>query len=101
MTSIIEKMLSGGKKNEKDARAEIQDAIRARIVLTNGSKAEGDAVFNEIINANADFCNREFIRKASNLQVGSFLRIICQPEHAQAKRCQNPTQCKDRPFHPS
>ena len=32
LTSIIEKMLSGGKKNEKDARAEIQDAIRARIV---------------------------------------------------------------------
>lgn len=51
MTSIIEKMLSGRKKNEKDARAEIQDAIRARIVLTNGSKAEGDAIFNEIINA--------------------------------------------------
>lgn len=51
ITSIIEKMLSGGKKNEKDARAEIQDAIRARIVLTNGSKAEGDAIFNEIINA--------------------------------------------------
>ena len=44
-------MLSGGKKNEKDARAEIQDAIRARIVLTNGSKEEGDAIFNEIINA--------------------------------------------------
>ncbi len=51
ITSIIEKMLSGGKKNEKDARAEIQDAIRARIVLTNGSKEEGDAIFNEIINA--------------------------------------------------
>ncbi len=51
MSSIIEKMLSGGKKTEKEARAEIKDAIRARIILKSGSQAEGDAICNEIIKA--------------------------------------------------
>ena len=44
-------MLSGGKKFEKDARAEIKDTIRARVVLKTGSQEEGDAVCEEIIKA--------------------------------------------------
>ncbi len=51
ITSIIEKMLSGGKRTEKEARAEIKDAIRGRVVLTHGSQEEGDKVCNEIIKA--------------------------------------------------
>lgn len=51
LTSIIEKMLSGGKQTELEARSAIKDAIRARIVLTHGTQKEGDKVCNEIIKA--------------------------------------------------
>ena len=76
LTSIIEKMLSGGKKTEKEARAAIQDTIRARVVLKNGTQAEGDAICNEIMKAVKK--NKLEIKEIRNYTTGDDMQYVSQ-----------------------
>lgn len=50
-TSLAEKMASDSKEDESSARANIQDAIRARVVLKHGTKAEGDKICEQLTDA--------------------------------------------------